>query len=111
MEKETVKKKVFESSEPFNPDILARALNPGLFGKHIIFRDTIGSTNVFLKKLAQEGGLLVGVSSGAVMHVALEYEKKLSKDNVIVVILADSGRSYLSKVFTDQKSIPLTDEK
>ena len=55
MEKETVKKKVFESSEPFNPDILARALNPGLFGKHIIFRDTIGSTNVFLKKLAQEG--------------------------------------------------------
>jgi cystathionine beta-synthase len=73
----------------------------------------ISDKNAFTmtKKLAQEGGLLVGVSSGAVMHVALEYEKKLSKDNVIVVILADSGRSYLSKVFTDQKSIPLTDEK
>jgi BirA family biotin operon repressor/biotin-[acetyl-CoA-carboxylase] ligase len=55
MEKESVKKKVFDSSEPFNPDILARALKSCLFGKNIIFRDTIGSTNVFLKRLAQEG--------------------------------------------------------
>ena len=55
MENETAKKKVFESAEPFNPDILARALKAGLFGKNIIFKDTIGSTNVFLKRLAEEG--------------------------------------------------------
>ncbi len=55
MENETVKKQVFENPEPFNTDILASALNPGLFGKNIIFRETIGSTNVFLKRLAQEG--------------------------------------------------------
>jgi BirA family transcriptional regulator, biotin operon repressor / biotin---[acetyl-CoA-carboxylase] ligase len=55
MEKETINKEVFENPEPFNPDIVARALTLCLFGKNIIFRDTIGSTNVFLKKLAQEG--------------------------------------------------------
>jgi len=55
MENETVKKQAFENPEPFNLDILASALNPGLFGKNIIFRETIGSTNVFLKRLAQEG--------------------------------------------------------
>ncbi len=49
--------------------------------------------------LATRHGLLVGISSGAVMHVALQYAQKLTKHDVIVVILADSGRNYLSKVF------------
>ena len=55
MEKETFKKEVVENPEAFNPDILTSALKHSLFGKNIIFRDTIGSTNVFLKRLAQEG--------------------------------------------------------
>jgi len=55
MEKETGKKEVFESAESFNEDILASALKTSLFGKNILFRDTIGSTNVFLKRLADEG--------------------------------------------------------
>lgn len=51
------------------------------------------------RKLAQEHGLLVGLSSGAVMHVALEYAKNLSPQDVVVCIFADSGRNYLSKLF------------
>ena len=51
------------------------------------------------KKLATEHGILVGLSSGAVMCIALEYAKKLSEDDIMVVIFADSGRAYLSKVF------------
>ncbi len=51
------------------------------------------------RRLANEFGLLVGISSGAVMHVALEYAKKLKKSDVMIVILADSGRMYLSKIF------------
>ena len=50
------------------------------------------------RTLAQKG-YLVGLSSGAVMHVALEYAKKLKKSDTMVVIFADSGRAYLSKVF------------
>jgi len=52
------------------------------------------------QKLASRYGLLVGISSGAVMHIALQYAKKLSKKDIMVVILADSGRNYLSKVFS-----------
>jgi cystathionine beta-synthase len=52
------------------------------------------------KNLAEKYGLLVGISSGAVMHVALEYAKTLSADDVVVLIFADSGRNYLSKVFS-----------
>ena len=44
-------------------------------------------------------GYLVGLSSGAVMHVALERAKQLEATDTIMVIFADSGRAYLSKVF------------
>lgn len=54
------------------------------------------------KRLAMHHGLLVGISSGAVMHVALEYCKKLKPTDTVVIILADSGRNYLSKVFNDE---------
>lgn len=50
--------------------------------------------------LASKHGLLLGISGGAVMHVALQYAKKLKSSDVVVVIFADSGRNYLSKVFT-----------
>lgn len=50
------------------------------------------------RKLAKQG-ILVGISSGAAMHVALNYSKRLTKKDLVVVIFADSGRAYLSKVF------------
>ncbi len=65
---------------------------------------TITDTDAFsmTKRLAMEHGLLVGISTGAVMHVALEYAKNLTEDDVMVVIFGDSGRNYLSKVFVDE---------
>lgn len=52
------------------------------------------------RQLANTHGLLLGISSGAVMHVACQYAKNLKPSDVVVVIFADSGRNYLSKVFT-----------
>lgn len=51
------------------------------------------------KKMAQKHGLLIGLSSGAVMHVLFNYAKKLTPSDVIVVMFGDSGRAYLRKVF------------
>ncbi len=42
-------------SESFDVGRLAAALEGSMFGKNIIFKETIGSTNVFLKELAKEG--------------------------------------------------------
>ncbi|MDR1012416.1 MAG: cysteine synthase family protein [Coxiellaceae bacterium] len=50
------------------------------------------------RKLAKKG-YLVGLSSGAVMHAVAEYQSQFKANDVIVVILADSGRAYLSKAF------------
>ncbi len=57
MENQNVNKDCSENPSPFNPASVSRALNKCIFGKNIIYRDIIGSTNVFLKKLAQEGAL------------------------------------------------------
>ena len=51
------------------------------------------------KKLARTYGLMVGLSSGAVMHVTMDYAKKLKPTDLVVVIFADSGRSYLKKAY------------
>ena len=48
------------------------------------------------RELARKEGILAGMSSGAVMHVALEKAKKLRKGKTIVAILPDTGERYLS---------------
>ncbi|PIE90535.1 MAG: hypothetical protein CR997_05455 [Acidobacteria bacterium] len=50
------------------------------------------------RKLAKRG-ILVGISSGAVIHVARKIVQNLPSDNLAVAIIGDSGRAYLSKVF------------
>lgn len=53
---------------------------------------------------AKQYGLLVGISSGATFATALKYSARLTPHDYMVVIFADSGRAYLSKVFNFQPS-------
>lgn len=54
------------------------------------------------RRLAREEGLLVGGSCGMAAAAALRIAKDLPEDAVVVVILPDGGRGYLSKVFNDR---------
>jgi cystathionine beta-synthase len=54
------------------------------------------------RRLAKEEGLLVGGSCGMAVVAALEVAKRLGPDDVVVVLLPDSGRGYLSKIFSDE---------
>jgi cystathionine beta-synthase len=56
---------------------------------------------VMTRRLAREEGLLVGGSCGMAVVAALEAAKRLGPDDVVVVLLPDSGRGYLSKIFND----------
>ncbi len=53
------------------------------------------------RRLAREEGLLVGGSCGMAAVAALEVAKDAGPDDVVVVLLPDSGRGYLQKVFDD----------
>ena len=53
------------------------------------------------RRLAREEGLLVGGSCGMAVVAALRVASAAGPGDVIVVVLPDSGRGYLSKVFND----------
>src|SRR5215207_7436240 len=53
------------------------------------------------RRLAREDGLLVGGSCGMAVVAALRAAEKLTKDDVMVVLLPDGGRGYLNKIFND----------
>jgi cystathionine beta-synthase len=53
------------------------------------------------RRLAREEGILVGGSSGMAVVAAVAMAKQMTPDDVVVVLLPDSGRGYLSKIFND----------
>ncbi|KUJ66715.1 cystathionine beta-synthase [Streptomyces albus subsp. albus] len=53
------------------------------------------------RRLAKEEGLLVGGSCGMAVVAALRVAEGLGPDDTVVVLLPDSGRGYLSKIFND----------
>jgi cystathionine beta-synthase len=54
------------------------------------------------RRLAREEGLFVGGSAGMAVVAAVAMAKQMSPDDVVVVLLPDSGRGYLSKIFNDE---------
>src|SRR5512141_1316743 len=63
-----------------------------------IYNEVIRVTNAdayaATRRLAMEAGLLVGISSGAAFHGALQVARKLGKGKNVVVILPDTGERY-----------------
>jgi len=59
---------------------------------------------VMSRRLIKEEGLLCGGSAGSTVYCALQYAKehKLTKDDRIVILLADSVRNYMTK-FLDER--------
>ena len=59
------------------------------------------SSFYWARRLAHEEGILTGGSSGTALAAALTYARRLTADDVVVVILPDTGRGYLTKQFDD----------
>jgi cystathionine beta-synthase len=54
------------------------------------------------RRLMAEEGLFVGGSCGMAVVGAVRAAKALPEDAVVVVLLPDTGRNYVSKVFSDE---------
>ena len=53
------------------------------------------------RQVSEQEGLLIGGSCGTAVKAALEVAEGCGPDDLVVVLLPDSGRLYLSKVFND----------
>src|SRR2546427_2060892 len=53
------------------------------------------------RQLARYEGIFAGGSAGAALYVALKSAEKLTENDLVVVIIPDSGTRYLSKVYNE----------
>ncbi|MCK6456185.1 MAG: cystathionine beta-synthase [Phycisphaerae bacterium] len=86
--------------EGIGEDFLPRTIDLKLVDRAI----NVSDRDAFLmtRRLAREEGLLVGGSCGAAVCAALEYARDLPAGTLVVVLLPDTGRAYLSKIYNDE---------
>jgi cystathionine beta-synthase len=94
-----------DSVRPYLVEGVGEDFWPETFDRALVDRwVTVSDRDAFLttRRLAQLDGILAGGSGGLAVHAALEVAKGVDDpDALIVVILPDGGRSYLSKVYSD----------
>lgn len=77
---------------------------PGTLDRDIVDRWVrVSDRDSFLtaRRITREEGVLVGGSAGTAMWAALEVGKELGPEHLMVVLLPDSGRNYISKLYDD----------
>jgi cystathionine beta-synthase len=67
-----------------------------------ILRITDKESFLMARRITREEGLLVGGSSGTAVAAATRVAKDLPSDAILVVMMPDSGRGYMSKIFNDE---------
>jgi cystathionine beta-synthase len=53
------------------------------------------------RAVTRQEGILIGGSAGSAVYAALQVARELDETKTIVVLLPDTGRQYLSKVYSD----------
>ena len=57
---------------------------------------------IFTRKLAREEGIFAGNSCGAAIKGVLQLKTHFKKDDIVVVLLHDSGSRYVGKIYNDE---------
>ena len=90
---------------PYKTEGIGEDFWPGTFDPKLVDRWVrVSDRDTFLtaRRITREEGILAGVSSGTAMFAALEVAKELDASALVVVLLPDSGKSYLSKLYNDE---------
>jgi cystathionine beta-synthase len=86
--------------EGIGEDYVPKTLNPQVVDEWIRVSDVESFTAA--RDMAKKEGLLVGGSCGTAMAAGLRYAQRLGPDDLVVVLCPDTGRNYLSKLYSDE---------
>ena len=99
-----------DTARPYLTEGVGEDFFPGTYDPAVVDRWVrVNDRDAFAmaRRLTREEGILAGGSCGTAMVAALEVVREMAdtptgRDGVVVVLLPDSGRSYLSKIYNDE---------
>lgn len=83
--------------EGIGEDFIPKAVDLSVIDDIEVINDK--ETFLMAREIVKKEGLLVGGSGAGAVIVALRVAKKLSKKDVVVAVIPDSGRSYISTIY------------
>jgi cystathionine beta-synthase len=86
-------------TEGIGEDFFPETFDPGIVDRWVRVPDR----EAFLtaRAVTRQEGILVGGSCGSAVYAALEVARDYGNETTIVVLLPDTGRNYLSKLYSD----------
>jgi cystathionine beta-synthase len=94
-----------DSPKSFKVEGIGEDFIPKTFNRQIVddmVRVTDKESFNTARRLAREEGLLAGGSAGTALAAALKYAQRLQQPKYIVVLLPDTGRNYINRIYSDQ---------
>jgi cystathionine beta-synthase len=85
--------------EGIGEDFWPETLDPSLVDRYIRVSDRDSFKTA--RAITRQEGILVGGSSGTALFAALQVAREMDESATMVVIFPDTGRNYLSKLYSD----------
>jgi cystathionine beta-synthase len=86
--------------EGIGEDFWPTTYDPSLVDRVVAISDE--DSFLMARRVTCDEGLLIGGSGGTAVAAALEVGRELGSDDLVVVLIPDSGRGYLSRVFDQE---------
>jgi cystathionine beta-synthase len=86
--------------EGVGEDFFPAAWDPSVYDDIIACSDE--EAYLMARRVAKEEAVLLGSSGGLAMAAAIKLKNRLTPDDLVVVLIPDSGRAYVSRVFNDE---------
>ncbi|UCC30445.1 MAG: pyridoxal-phosphate dependent enzyme [Phycisphaerales bacterium] len=93
-----------DTSKPWDIEGSGEDFVPRTFNSQVVdewIRVSDAESFSIARSMARMEGLLVGGSSATAMAAGLHYAERLAPDDLVVVLCPDTGRDYLSKMYSD----------
>jgi cystathionine beta-synthase len=87
-------------TEGVGEDFFPAAWQPELY--HSVIECSDQEAYLMARRVAVEEGLPLGSSGGLAVAAALKLAPELTPEDLVVVLIPDSGRNYLSRVYNDE---------